>query len=211
VIYNYIAIEGNIGAGKTSLAQKMAEDYNAGLILEQFEDNPFLPKFYNNPEKYSFPLELSFLASRYQQIKEEFPGRDRDPKLRIADYYLGKSLIFARVNLQKEEFKLFRQLYDIIIKQLIRPDILVYLHVETEKLMQQIRLRGREYEQSIEEEYLLGIQEAYYSFFKSLTTTRILIVDITEIDFVESPEDYRNLKAAIMSDEYSEGITRLVL
>ena len=208
---DYIVIEGNIGAGKTSLAHMMKEDFKAHLILEQFEDNPFLPKFYTDPEKYSFPLELSFLASRYQQVKKELQGKSGRPELTIADYCISKSLVFAQVNLQKDEFDLFLRLYNIIIKQITMPDLLVYLHVSTGKLMRQIELRGREYEQSIREDYLYRIQEAYFSFFKSLSDSKILIADITNIDFVEQPQDYRKLSAAIMSGTYPSGISRIVI
>jgi len=169
------------------------------------------PKFYSNPEKYSFPLELSFLASRYQQIKKGFQGKEGDTGLTIADYYVSKSLVFAHVNLQKEEFEVFRQLYNIIIRQLTSPDLLVYLHVETGKLMDQIRLRGREYEQSIREEYLFQIQEAYFMHLKTLTNSKILLIDITGIDFIKRSGDYRDLIAAITSNEYPNGVTRLVL
>ncbi|MFA6403813.1 MAG: deoxynucleoside kinase [Salinivirgaceae bacterium] len=160
----YIIIEGNIGAGKTSLATRMAEQYNGKIILEQFHDNPFLPKFYSNPERYSFSLELSFLAARYKQLNEEISSTDLFKSFTIADYYFVKSLVFARATLGDDEFNLFRQVFQIIYQQLPLPNLYVYLHSSPDRLLQNIALRGRDYEKSISLEYLDQIQKSYFSF-----------------------------------------------
>ncbi len=149
VKYNYVVIEGNIGAGKTTLATRIAEQFNARLILEQFADNPFLPKFYQDPEKYSFPLELSFLASRYKQLNDELGSQDIFKAFTVADYYFMKSLVFAASTLKGDEYNLYRQIFYIIYSSLPKPDIYVYLHISAERLLKNISNRGREYEKSI--------------------------------------------------------------
>lgn len=164
--YNYIAIEGNIGAGKTSLATRIADRYNGKLILEQFEDNPFLAKFYENQEKYAFPLELSFLADRYQQLKKELARQDLFSDFTISDYFLNKSLIFARKTLNEDEYQLFMTLFNIMNANLPRPDLLVHLYVKTSRLQENIRNRGRDYERQIQDEYLDRIQESYFNYLK---------------------------------------------
>nr|MBC8147774.1 deoxynucleoside kinase [Bacteroidota bacterium] len=145
--YNYIAIEGNIGAGKTSLSTRIAEQFNAKLILENFEDNSFLPKFYKEPDKYAFPLEMSFLAERYQQLKDRLTDQDLFKSFTISDYFINKSLIFSRKTLQKDEYLLYSKLFEIIISSLPQPDLLVYLYLDIDKLKSNIIKRGRLYEQ----------------------------------------------------------------
>lgn len=208
--YSYISIEGNIGAGKTSLAQRLAGQFNARLILEQFEDNPFLPKFYQDPEKYAFPLELSFLASRFQQLKDQLPQQELFTSLTVSDYFIYKSFIFAQRTIRDDEFMLFKRLFDLMASFLPRPELLVYLHVDVEQLMHYIRLRGREYEQEIQQGYLAGIQENYFEFFRQQPDLRILIVDTNFIDFVALKEDYDRL-VEVISGDYPKGITRIVL
>ncbi len=205
--YNFIAIEGNIGAGKTSLATRISEDYNAKLILEQFEENSFLPKFYKEPDKYAFPLEMSFLASRFQQLKDDLGTQDLFKTFTISDYYIIKSLIFAKKTLQKDEFNLYTRFFNIIHQQLPKPELFVFLHVETPKLKQNIRHRGRTYEQDIESSYLDKIQEGYFEFMKQ-SDLRILIIDTNNVDFVNREEDYRKVVDAI-GKEYSKGIHRI--
>lgn len=205
--YNYIAVEGNIGAGKTTLAKMIAADYNAKLILESFADNPFLPRFYKNPDKYGFPLELSFLAERYTQLKNELTHQDLFKSFTISDYYVLKSLIFAKVNLDEVEYELYKSLFHIIHSSLPKPDLFVYLYVNTDRLQYNIRKRGRNYEQNIGESYLNKIHKGYFDFIRQQTEMRILIIDVSEIDFVRSAEDYKRLKALLMK-EYSVGITR---
>jgi deoxyguanosine kinase len=209
--YNYVVIEGNIGAGKTTLARRIAGQFNARLILERFADNPFLPKFYDDPEKYSFPLELSFLASRYRQLKEELEPQDLFKTFTIADYYFTKSLVFASSTLKGDEFKLYRQIFYIIYGSLPRPDIIVYLHLSPEKLLQNIEKRGRGYEKSITREYLQRIQESYFSFFKQNQENKYLIIDVNNIDFVSCDGDYRKITDAVFAENYPAGLNKLIL
>jgi deoxyguanosine kinase len=207
--YNFIAIEGNIGAGKTSLTTHIAEDYNAKIILEQFADNPFLPKFYEDPAKYAFPLELSFLASRYQQLSDELMRTDLFKNFTIADYFIHKSLIFPRKTLQTDEYLLYARLFHIMMTSLPRPDLLVYLYVDIPRLQKNIKLRGRTYEQNISGEYLENIQQSYMDHLKSLGDMRILILDVNEIDFVNSISDFKEICYLIFSD-YPTGITKII-
>ena len=209
--YNYVVIEGNIGAGKTTLAGKIADQFNARLILERFADNPFLPKFYKEPDKYSFPLELSFLADRYKQLKEELVVQDLFKTFTIADYYFMKSLVFAASTLTGDEYNLYRQIFYIIYGSLPKPDIYVYLHLEPEKLLQNIEKRGRNYERSITKEYLKKIEESYFSFFRQNPENRYLIIDINQIDFVENENHCTRIIDTIFYDDYPSGINRVIL
>ncbi len=204
--YNYIVIEGNIGAGKTTLASMIARDCNAKLILERFADNPFLPKFYNDPSRYSFPLELSFLADRYRQLKDELVEPDLFKNFTVADYYFMKSLVFSSKTLEHDEFSLYRQIFYIIYSSLPKPDLYVYLHVPPERLLKNIAMRGREYEKSITADYLSGIQESYFNFFRQNPENRYLVLDISEIDFVASHDDYLKVKETIFGAPVSQGI-----
>lgn len=208
--YNYIAIEGNIGAGKTTLAGKIADRFNGKLILEQFEDNPFLAKFYENQEKYAFPLELSFLAERYQQLKRELANQDLFSSFTISDYFLNKSLIFARKTLNDDEYQLFITLFNIMNANLPRPDLLVHLYVSIGKLQQNIRSRGRSYEQRIPDQYLEKIQDSYLNYLKQQPQLRILLLDINALDFVAYPDHFRLIVDTIDKD-YPRGITRIQL
>jgi len=209
-MYDFIAIEGNIGAGKTSLSTKIAQQFNARLILEQFEDNAFLPKFYQDPQKYAFPLELSFLASRYQQLKEQLSNPDLFKTFTISDYFIYKSLIFAKKTLQDDELGLYTRLFNIINDTLPKPDLLVYLFVEVPRLKTNIITRGRSYEQDIEHQYLERIQNGYFDFIRQQTELRILILDVNNIDFVHSESDYNKILDVIMKD-YPVGIQRIEL
>jgi len=204
--YNYIVIEGNIGAGKTTLASMIARDCNAKLILERFADNPFLPKFYNDPSRYSFPLELSFLADRYRQLKDELVEPDLFKNFTVADYYFMKSLVFSSKTLEQDEFSLYRQIFYIIYSSLPKPDLYVYLHVPPERLLKNIALRGREYEKSITADYLSGIQESYFNFFRQNPENRYLVLDVSNIDFVASHTDYLKVKETIFTEPVSQGI-----
>jgi deoxyadenosine/deoxycytidine kinase len=209
--YNYVVIEGNIGAGKTTLATRISEEFNAQLILEHFADNPFLPKFYSDPEKYSFPLELSFLASRYKQLKEELVPQDLFKTFTIADYYFMKSLVFASSTLNGDEFNLFRQIFFIIYGTLPKPDIFVYLHLTTDRLLQNIEKRGRNYEKSITQEYLQKIQDSYFTFFRQNPENKYLIIDISNIDFVANPNHFQKVVDTIFYDDYPAGMNKVVL
>lgn len=188
--HNYIAIEGNIGAGKTSLASKIAHDFNAKLILERFADNPFLPKFYNDAARYAFPLEMSFLADRYQQISDDLSQLDLFKDFMVSDYDVFKSLIFSKITLQEDEFKLYRKLFYLMYKDLRKPDLYVYLYQNTERLQQNIQKRGRDYEQNIANEYLEKINTGYLEFLKTQTDFNVKIIDISDKDFIENRSDY---------------------
>ena len=195
--YNYIAIEGNIGAGKTTLASKIAEDFNAKIVLERFADNPFLPKFYKDQSRYAFPLEMSFLADRYQQLSDDLAQFDLFKDFIIADYHIFKSLIFAKVTLAEDEFRLYKNLFDIIYKEMPKPDLYVYLYQNTERLLRNIKRRGRSYEQEIPANYLEKINLGYLDFIKSQTNLNVLIIDVSDLDFIKNQNDYIQILDAI--------------
>ena len=189
--YNYIAIEGNIGAGKTSLAKMIGEEYNAKLVLERFADNPFLPKYYEDMERYAFPLEMSFLADRYNQLSDDLAQFDLFKNFIISDYYIFKSLLFAQISLQKDEYALYRKVFDVMYNEISKPDLYVYLYQNTERLLENIKNRGRDYEQNIQPEYLEKIHAGYSTFIKSEKDLNTLIIDVSTLDFVNNPEDYQ--------------------
>ena len=207
-LYKYIAIEGNIGAGKTSLASLLTADFNAKLILEQFEDNSFLPKFYKDADRYAFPLELSFLAERYRQLKDSISNRDLFKPFTISDYLVTKSLIFARKTLQTDEYNLYKKLFDIIHQSIPKPDLFVFLYVRVQNLQSNIKKRGRDYEQEITDEYLESIQESYFNFIKQQSGLRVLVIDTNNLDFVNRKEDYQKIKNIIFQ-EYDVGVHRI--
>jgi 2-amino-4-hydroxy-6-hydroxymethyldihydropteridine diphosphokinase len=188
--FNYIAFEGNIGAGKTTLVNKIAEDFNAKTVLERFADNPFLPKFYKDQNRYAFPLEMSFLADRYQQLSDDLAQFDLFKDFIVADYHIFKSLIFAKITLAEDEYRLYRNLFDIIYKEMPKPDLYIYLYQNTERLLENIRKRGRNYEQNIEAAYLDKINNGYLEYIKSQTDLNVLIIDVSNRDFVKKHEDY---------------------
>jgi 2-amino-4-hydroxy-6-hydroxymethyldihydropteridine diphosphokinase len=188
--YNYIAIEGNIGAGKSSLTRKMAEDFNAKTILERFADNPFLPKFYSDQSRYAFSLEMSFLADRYQQLSDDLSQFDLFKDFIIADYHIFKSLLFSKITLEEDEFRLYRTLFDIIYKEMPKPDLYIYLYQNTSRLLQNIKTRGRSYEQDITADYLEKINKGYLEYIKTQTDLNVLIIDVSDRDFVNNQEDY---------------------
>ncbi|MCD0472835.1 2-amino-4-hydroxy-6-hydroxymethyldihydropteridine diphosphokinase [Flavobacterium sp. EDS] len=188
--FNYIAFEGNIGAGKTTLVHKIADDFNAKTVLERFADNPFLPKFYKDQNRYAFPLEMSFLADRYQQLSDDLAQFDLFKDFIVADYHIFKSLIFAKITLAEDEYRLYRNLFDIIYKEMPKPDLYVYLYQNTERLLQNIKKRGRSYEQNIEAEYLDKINNGYLEYIKSQSDLNVLIIDVSDRDFVKKHEDY---------------------
>lgn len=208
--YNNISIEGNIGAGKTTLAIKIASDYNAKLILEEFEENAFLPKFYKDPDRYAFQLELAFLAQRYKQLSEHLITRDLFKTFTVSDYFINKSLIFARKTLQKDEFLLYSNLFNIIKTSLPQPDLLVYLYLNVDNLKRNIQKRGRSYEKDIKETYLEKIQSSYFEFLKQQQSMRILIIDINNIDFVNNDEDYKKI-LNVINQSYEIGIHRICI
>jgi deoxyadenosine/deoxycytidine kinase len=206
--YNYIAIEGTIGAGKTTLSTMIAKEFNGKLILEQFEENSFLPKFYEDPAKYAFPLEMSFMASRFQQLKDELAKQDLFSEFSISDYFLEKSLIFAKQTLAADEYKLFYRFFSFINSGLKKPDIVFYLYQDVENLLRNISSRGRTYEQDIKFEYLDKIQKGYLDYFKKHPEMRVVILDSNNLDFVANRKDYERI-VGLLNQTFPSGITRL--
>lgn len=203
--YPFISIEGNIGAGKTTLAKMLAKDYNAELILEEFEDNPFLPEFYKDPTRVAFPVELFFMAERYQQLQETIQ-KDLFASRLISDYIFSKSKLFSENNLNEKEFELYLRIFKIIYAQLPQPDIILYLHNSIPVLQKHIEKRGREYEKDIKPEYLKSIEEAYFKHFKEIqSTTKVLILKADTVDFVGREIDYLRIKR-ILEKDYPVGI-----
>lgn len=176
-MYQFIAIEGNIGAGKTTLSKSLAEALQAQLILEEFAENPFLPKFYKEPEKHAFALELSFMAARFQQINQLVTNRDLFTTGIVSDYIFLKSQLFASVTLKEDEFTLFKSLFSIINNNLPQPDILLFLNTPIPQLLANIKERGRPYEQEIKADYLHMLNEVYLSFLKQITHIPVLIIE----------------------------------
>lgn len=207
--YNFICIEGNIGVGKTSLAEKIAADYNASLVLEEFTDNPFLPKFYKEPKKYAFPLELFFMAERYKQIKQ-LMEQDIFSDFTVSDYFFVKSRLFAQNNLLEDELQLFYRLFDIMLSTLPKPNLLIYLHADIHCLQRNIRKRDRTYEQEITDDYLLKIQKKYLDFFKKQNIFPVLIIDVTNANFLQNDSVYQKIAFAIKKP-YSIGMHQLSL
>ncbi|MEW5674865.1 2-amino-4-hydroxy-6-hydroxymethyldihydropteridine diphosphokinase [Flavobacterium enshiense] len=197
--YNYIAIEGNIGAGKTTLSTTISEDFNAKLVLERFADNPFLPKFYKDQNRYAFPLEMSFLADRYQQLSDDLAQFDLFKDFIVADYHIFKSLIFAKVTLAEDEYRLYKTMFDIIYKEMPKPDLYIYLYQNTERLLHQIKQRGRSYEQEIPAEYLEKINQGYLDYIKTQFDLNVLIIDVSDMDFVNRQEDYLTILERIQA------------
>ena len=192
-----MAIEGNIGAGKTTLATKISNDFNAKLILERFAENPFLPSFYEDQARYAFPLEMSFLADRYQQFTEDTNQLDLFKSFMVSDYDIYKSLIFAKVTLQQNEFELYRKVFNFMYKEVKKPRIYVYLYQTTERLLEQIKKRGRDYEQNIELSYLERINRGYFDFLKTYPKENQLVIDVSELDFVSHNIDYETVLTKI--------------
>ncbi len=197
--HHFITVEGNIGAGKTTLAHLLARHFNARLILEEFADNPFLPKFYDNPQQYAFPLELFFMAERYKQLKEMVHTKDIFQHVTVSDYLFTKCLLFAKVNLPEEEFRLYQKLFDIIHQQLVFPDILIYLHAPVQKLQANIKKRNRGYEQGISDEYLFNIQETYTSYIKQ-HNIKTIFIDASNADFLSNEKHLQVVLNALDKD-----------
>jgi deoxyadenosine/deoxycytidine kinase len=207
--YQFITIEGNIGAGKTTLALLLSKYYNSRLVLEEFAENPFLPKFYENPRQFAFPLELFFMAERYKQMKELIQQKDLFQKLTISDYLFTKCLLFAKVNLPEDEFRLYQRLFDIIHQQLIQPDLLIYLHSPVKKLQENIKKRNRPYEQKIPDQYLSNIQETYTNYIKQ-HNIKTLIIDASNADFFGNEKHLQTVIDAL-EREYEQGQHYLTL
>ncbi len=209
--YNSIAIEGNIGVGKTTLAKKLAKDTGANIVLEEFNENPFLPKFYDNREKYAFPLELSFLAQRYEQLKNQFSQSSLFMPLTISDYHLTKSLVFGKTNLEHEYYEKFRNMFYIMYNSLPKPDLTVYLNSSLDKILENIHSRSRPYEKTIEKKYLQKIHHTYLEFFKQNPDIRVLVIDLEHADFAHSERLYHKIFNEISGIEYPRGLTRIEL
>lgn len=201
--YNFITIEGNIGAGKTTLSHLLSKHFQARLILEEFADNPFLPKFYEKPDQYAFPLELFFMAERYKQLKDLLQTKELFQTVTISDYLFTKCLLFAKVNLPDEEFRLYQKLFDIINPQIVQPDILIYLHSPVSKLQENIRKRNRTYEQAIPNDYLFSLQETYTAYIKQ-HNIKTLFVDTSHADFLGN-EAHLNTIIDALNKDYGEG------
>ena len=207
--YNYVTIEGCIGAGKTTLAEKLTQELNAQIVLERFVDNPFLAKFYKDPEHYAFPLEMTFLTDRYQQLKTLLSKRDLFTDLVISDYFIDKCFIFAKNNLQGDEYNLYIKVYEIISQHLPKPDIIFYLHNSIEQLLKNIAHRGREYEQNIAPDYLQDIQGSYMNYLSHMTNIPVVIVDTHQLDFVKNPKDYEYLKS-LLDRDFQPGMSMVI-
>jgi len=207
--YHFITIEGNIGAGKTTLSHLLSKHFNARLILEQFADNPFLPKFYENPQQFAFPLELFFMAERYKQLKDLLQQKDMFQTLTISDYLFTKCLLFAKVNLSEDEFRLYQRIFDIIHQQLVQPDLLIYLHAPVSKLQSNIKKRNRSYEQKIPDEYLFSIQETYTNYIRQ-HNIKTLFIDTTNADFLGNERHLQVVLEALEKD-YEDGQHYIVL
>lgn len=190
--FHHVAIEGLIGAGKTTLCKRLAERSGARMVLEEFEDNPFLPRFYAEPERYAFSVELSFLAQRYHQLKRS-TEQDLFVPRTIADYSLGKSLVFASVTLQADEYALFLDLYRIMYADLPKPELIVYLHLPMERVLERIAQRGRSYEASIQASYLEQLQERYLDHLRKLSGSQVLLVDLGKRDLMHEEDAYAEL------------------
>lgn len=209
--FNFIVIEGNIGSGKTSLSKKIANNFNGKLILEEFADNPFLPKFYKEAERNAFPLELSFMAERFQQLSGEKSKADLFTEFRISDYSFFKSTLFAQNNLKEDELNLFNQLYHIMFSSVRKPDLLVYLHSKVGRLQENIKKRGRDYEQNIKDEYLKNIEDKYFDYLKKQNDFPVLILDVSEVDFIEDEKIYQQIISEIQNFDKSEKLKKLIL
>ena len=207
--YHFITIEGNIGAGKTTLSHLLSRHFNARLVLEEFADNPFLPKFYENPKLYAFPLELFFMAERYKQLKDLIQQKDLFQHVTISDYLFTKCLLFAKVNLPEDEFRLYQRLFEIIHQQLLQPDLLIYLHTPVSRLQQNIKKRNRSYEQNIPDEYLFSLQETYTHYIKQ-HNIKTLFIDASNADFLGNEKHLKVVIDALEKD-YEDGQHYLTL
>lgn len=188
--YQFIAIEGNIGAGKTTLSERLAKDLDARLILEQFTDNPFLPYFYENPERYALQVELFFMTERHKQLQEKFSNIDLFHKSTVADYFFLKTLLFAKNNLNDDEYRLFKRLFKALNSSFAQPDLLIYLHRPIETLLKNISNRGRNFESQIKPAYLETLQKAYFDYFEAHPPFPIIVIHAEESDFKTTDVHY---------------------
>ena len=208
--YDFICIEGNIGSGKTSFCELLQKEYNCSLVLEEFDQNPFLPYFYQDKERYAFPVELFFLTERYKQLENTLLKPDLFASFTASDYFFHKSLLFAKNNLVASEFRLFQKMFTALESSFPKPEILVYFHRDVEILLENIRKRGRSYEKNISPEYLLEIQNTYFDYFRNIVSYPVLIIDLNNLDFVDSPSNYDAVKH-IINRKYLPGVHRISL
>lgn len=208
--YRYIAVEGNIGAGKTSFCKQINAEHNCKLILEEFKENPFLPLFYKDPDRYAFTLELFFMTERYKQFQSAMITHDMFSDFMISDYFYVKTLLFARKNLPDHEFKLFQKLYGALENSVPMPDLLIYFHRNVDILMKNIKKRGRGYEMGIKQDYLQNIQDSYFDYLRNIRSFPVLIIDLNEIDFVQNRSHFEEVKR-LMTKQYQPGVHRVTL
>jgi deoxyadenosine/deoxycytidine kinase len=206
--HSYVVIEGNIGAGKTSLVSLLAQRYGGRRVLEGFAENPFLPRFYEDPDRYAFAVEMSFLSDRFHQLNNELRQQSLFTSNTFSDYSLSKSLIFARSNLQQDEFELFKKMYQIMMSNLPKPDLLVYLHRDVNELQKNIQKRGREYEQNISDEYLIKIQDSYFQYLKQ-QDLKMLVLDINNLDFVTNSEAFDKI-CQLIDSQHDVGVKKVI-
>jgi len=208
--YEFVCIEGNIGTGKTSLVEKLAFEYGGRKLLEEFDNNPFLPLFYSDPDRYAFTVELFFMTERYKQMQNHISNQDLFAHYLFSDFSFTKTLLFARKNLQDEEYKLFQMLFTVLNKSFPKPDLMVYLHRDIPFLLQNIKDRNRSFEQTISADYLQTIQDSYFEYLRNITSFPVLILDLKDMDFVNNPQHYETVKFLI-SKEYRPGVHRIAL
>ncbi len=203
--YRFIAVEGNIGVGKTTFCRLLEREWGARLILEQFADNPFLTYFYEEPERYAFPVELFFMTERHKQLQQELAQRQLFDQLIVSDYLFAKTALFARNNLSGEEFRLFQRLFEVLNASFPQPDLVVYLHRPVEELMRQIGRRGRTYEENIEKTYLCSIQNVYMQYLRHIKDFPVLILDVSGRDFERDARAFRHMQA-LLEQEWEPGV-----
>lgn len=208
--YDFICIEGNIGAGKTSFCEELHKEYQCSLVLEQFYDNPFLPYFYEDKERYAFPVELFFMTERYKQLENTLLQPDLFAPFTVADYFFTKSLLFAQNNLITSEFKLFQKMFNALEVSFPKPEILVYFHRDVDVLVELVKKRGRDYEKMIKRDYLLEIQNTYFDYFRNIISFPVIIIDLNTIDFLDEPKNYEAIKH-ILKSKYLPGVHRISL
>ncbi len=206
--YNFMVIEGSIGAGKTTLTKMIARDFDLRLVLEEFSENPFLSNFYSNPERYAFPVELFFMTERHKQLQEELTQQNLFQSGTVADYFFLKTLLFARHTLNEEENRLFQRLFDILNAGFPHPDILLYLHRPVPELLKNIKKRGRSYEQDMKASYLEQVQNAYLNYFKTVNEFPVVILEMEGHDFLENKENYELIKR-VLEKSYPKGVNRV--
>jgi deoxyadenosine/deoxycytidine kinase len=208
--YRFISVEGNIGAGKTSFCKMIKEEYACNLILEQFDDNPFLPLFYKDPDRFAFTVELFFMTERYKQMEAMVATQSLFSEFTLMDYCFVKTLLFARKNLKDSEYRMFQKLFTTLNQTVPQPDLMVYFHRNIDVLQQNIQKRGRTYETDISNDYLSTIQDAYFEYFRNILSFPVLIIDISDIDFVANRDHYKEIKM-LLAKKYRPGVHRISL